>query len=205
MPKPGEATTLSERIARSETNIEALTLDVRNVAASVQQLANTQAAGMERIYSKIDAVSRPNFSVMGTWAGVVLLFVGMAGAPYVREIWRVEHDGRVALMAGLAEATTGRDRIERDQRDRSADNRKLIDGLDVALQREMRLINETTRVAVNELDGRLQREMTQNATALTRETHVLAERFQELRIETLAREDRLREVEKTLAGLKPKP
>lgn len=174
---------LGQRVASHEAQLRLLTEDVRSISQSVSALTTSQSAGFERLMSRIDSATRPNMGVMGAWAGVVLTIGGMIGSSYVRDITRIEADGKSALNKFELETITHLDR------------------LDIVLQREMRLLNDTIETQITGLDTVLQREISLNMEASRALSTSLTNDAISLRTELSAREVRVREMEENLARI----
>jgi len=101
----------------------------RNVEQSFRRLGGD----IERVVSKLDAISRPSYGVMGTFAGlgvtVIALVGSLAAQPFLRDLERLERrtDAVEVQAAGLNATRWSRDDHERfqDQIERTTENLRL--------------------------------------------------------------------------------
>lgn len=165
MPRdPNSQTDVESRLSTSEANIDSLSRDVSALVTSVQ-----------RISDRLASVGQTSWGTLASWAAVIIGVVfgvgGIVGSSWTRDINRNE-----GAIKELWE-TRGRDvqshlarEYERGKGDQRLDaaERGLVK-LDVDLQREMRLVNDTTkaensqtRAQLIEFDRRLQGEIRQS-------------------------------------------
>jgi len=165
---------LEPRVTALETSITSLTEDVRSLGRSLERYADSTTTQITELSSKFSASQKTPWGVLASWAGVVLVIVGMAGSSFIKDILDIEDrvgvieknylehvmtQGHPALIARV-------DSIERDilrgdasSKERHLEQAEAIKNLDIVLQREMRLLDETTQAELLALDQRLQLEM----------------------------------------------
>ncbi len=77
---------LDRRLSRLEAVVEGLASDVDKVIGSISHLGDAVIARGET-----------NWSVLGTWAAVLLVVIGMGGSGYIRDLDRLEHRQEILL------------------------------------------------------------------------------------------------------------
>ena len=133
----------------------------------MQGLAETQERGFSRLGAQIETMVRPQWQLYigaaGLALGVTTLLLtsasavgGVIMASIAGTQSRTERQVGDLAEKFIAHTSNGH---PASVLDRVAENTKRISDLDEALQREMRLIDATTRTMVDNLDERLQREV----------------------------------------------
>lgn len=119
-------------------------------------------------------------------AGVVLVICGAFSSAYVRDQNRLEarttalETARIDLAESLGRIEQRLDQIESLALTNRDNIQARYSELDTALQREMRLINDTTRVDLVNLDERLQAEITRSAMQDQDQADGLRQRLEEI-------------------------
>lgn len=147
-------------IARHDAELHSINNTLSNLADSFSSRFNKLEASIGRLAGQFNNHNRTPWSMLAGWAAVVLVVIGFLGNGYVRDMQRVERDGDAVgvsfvehikdghpgvVRIGMEANTRHIEQNEKESRDRDA-------ALDIALQREMRMLTES-------LDARLQLEM----------------------------------------------
>ena len=151
---------LAETTARHDEQIEGL-------IKAVQGLRDTQERGFSGLRTQIETMVRPQWQLYigaaGLALGVTTLLLtsasavgGVIMASIAGNQSRTERQVGDLSEKFIAHTSNGHPAAVLD---RVTENTKKISQLDETLQREMRLINDTTRAMVENLDERLQREV----------------------------------------------
>jgi hypothetical protein len=165
------------------SKLAALTAEVEGLQREVHALASQ----VQGIADRLASAGRTQWSALASWAGIILAIVGGVGGAilsgYTRDQGRLEGAVGTLDMARIdaARESGGTQEKVHAVEDRTLRNRDRIEAaskeLDDKLQREMRLIDETTRSQLEALDHRMQNEVALMIAAQTQKIEQLGERF----------------------------
>ena len=130
-----------QRLSRLEAVVEGLSADVDRIARSVSELTRT-----------VSNRQQTPWATMAAWAAVIISVMALAGSGYVRDMGRQELK-LMSVEASIQEHFQGEGHPQTIAG--VMNNKGAIVGLDVSLQREMRLLNQSQNVEVGELARRI--------------------------------------------------
>lgn len=93
---------IEARVSTLEANQERLLDDVHTTADSLEKHAERTSSAIESIISKLASVKAPQWGIMASWAGVILVVVSLLLASYGKDQTRIE-DALKAQQAVLDE------------------------------------------------------------------------------------------------------
>lgn len=161
---------MESRVSSLEAHHERLHEDVASLNRAVSGVAEEMRQGFRRITED----KKTNWGAFASWAGVVLMVIGIGSSGYVRDLTRVEN----------VQTTLFKDYIDHKElpghptalvMHKHMDDR--LTHLDEILQREMRLLDDNINTSAVELDKRLQNEMRMLNDAQDREIVGLEKRL----------------------------
>ena len=103
---------LSDRMARSETNIETLTNDVRTITNSVGDLTREFRVAIESLNTKFHENNKTPWGILASWLALAVGIMSIIGAFYVRDLGRVEEDVRsngIAILTHIQNSPSSRE------------------------------------------------------------------------------------------------
>ena len=134
-----------QRLSRLEAVVEGLSADVDRIARSVGELTRT-----------VSNRQQTPWATMAAWAAVIISVMALAGSGYVRDMGRQEQK-LMSVGGSIQEHFQGEGHPQTIAG--VMNNKGAIVGLDVTLQREMRLLDDRQVGSLLSLDARLQTEM----------------------------------------------
>ena len=151
---------VEERVSSVETELHSLSGQFREHRAAVE-------SRLDSIFSRLSDLRVPNVSTWIAFAGLaiagsaIMVTIGMGvmaafASGFIRDLDRVDAEQKalVVRVNSYIEDLNPNQVVKN-----STENRENISKLDEALQREMRMLNDTTAGQLEALDERLQREM----------------------------------------------
>lgn len=133
------------KVARLEAVVESLAGDISKVNSSIERLGESVTKG-----------SKTDLSMLASWAGVIVVLIGMAGSGYVRDLEK--NEARVTTNSQVL-VDYLREDTSKVTEQAVIHNKDAITNLDTVLQREMRLLDAEASAQLGALDSRLQTEM----------------------------------------------
>lgn len=167
-----EALTALEVIQREQgKRIDALSYTVEKLTIEIHD-------GISKISKEVAAAQKTPWPTLASWATVVILLIGAIISPFIRDLTKLETTQSI-FQTSLEKHKELDGHKPTTQRLGSLESS--VEHLDANLQREMRLLDETTNVRIANLDEMLQREMQLNIKPITDRLSILTEEIKLIR------------------------
>ena len=159
-----------ERLARTESATENLTVNVQQLARTIETLGQSVSINIQRIESRMSTFGQTDWKALSGWAAVVMSVIAMVGGAlgvgFMRDMSRMEkyvesHEAWEKAQSSELDFERGQAAQQRE------DLRTAVANLVINLQREMRDVNGTTEAKLAELDRRVQGEVANVSTLLS--------------------------------------